>query len=89
MAGLPDIIGCRKGRFYGIELKVGSNKPSDRQLWILAQMHLCGARVDVVWDRVEDALAVLKKGHKPHKSIRRWVKKVERQMEEENADDDR
>jgi len=87
MAGLPDIIGCRDGQFYGIELKVGDNKPSDRQLWILAQMYLCGAIVDVVWDSVEDALAVLEDNHKPHKAIRRWVKKVEKLMEEENADD--
>ena len=30
-AGIPDIISCYKGRFIGIECKVGKNKPSKLQ----------------------------------------------------------
>lgn len=30
-AGIPDIICCHKGLFYGIECKVGNNKMSDLQ----------------------------------------------------------
>lgn len=30
-AGIPDIICCYKGLFYGIECKVGNNTPSDLQ----------------------------------------------------------
>ena len=30
-AGIPDIIGCYKGYFIGIEAKVGNNKPSEIQ----------------------------------------------------------
>lgn len=31
-AGIPDIIACVKGRFVGIEVKDGNNKPSELQL---------------------------------------------------------
>lgn len=30
-AGIPDIIACLKGRFIGIEVKDGTNKPSELQ----------------------------------------------------------
>jgi hypothetical protein len=30
-AGIPDIIVCYKGRFYGLEAKVGNNKPTRLQ----------------------------------------------------------
>ena len=39
IAGLPDIIGCIKGRFFGIEVKTGTGKLSPKQArirqWIL------------------------------------------------------
>ena len=30
-SGVPDIIGCYEGRFFGIECKAGSNKPTPLQ----------------------------------------------------------
>jgi|TARA_R110002051_G_scaffold323339_1_gene416622 hypothetical protein len=30
-SGVPDIIGCYKGRFFGIECKAGKNKPTRLQ----------------------------------------------------------
>lgn len=30
-SGVPDIVGCYKGRFFGIECKAGNNKPTALQ----------------------------------------------------------
>ena len=30
-SGVPDIVGCYKGRFFGIECKAGKNKPTALQ----------------------------------------------------------
>jgi len=30
-SGVPDIVGCHKGRFFGIECKAGNNKPTELQ----------------------------------------------------------
>ncbi len=30
-SGVPDIVGCYEGRFFGIECKAGSNKPTALQ----------------------------------------------------------
>tara|TARA_R110000787_G_scaffold113200_2_gene222365 strand:- start:1613 stop:1912 length:300 start_codon:yes stop_codon:yes gene_type:complete len=30
-SGVPDIIGCHEGRFFGIECKAGKNKPTPLQ----------------------------------------------------------
>ena len=30
-SGVPDIVGCYKGRFFGIECKAGKNKPTTLQ----------------------------------------------------------
>jgi Holliday junction resolvase len=30
-SGVPDIVGCYKGRFFGIEVKAGKNKPTELQ----------------------------------------------------------
>lgn len=34
-SGVPDIVGCFEGRFFGIECKAGKNKPT-----VLQQKHL-------------------------------------------------
>ena len=31
MSGVPDIVGCFQGKFFGIECKAGSNKPTALQ----------------------------------------------------------
>ncbi len=30
-SGVPDIVGCYRGRFFGIECKAGDNKPTELQ----------------------------------------------------------
>ena len=30
-SGVPDIVGCYKGRFFGIEVKAGKNTPTELQ----------------------------------------------------------
>ena len=30
-SGVPDIVGCYKGKFFGIECKAGANKPTELQ----------------------------------------------------------
>lgn len=39
-SGVPDIVGCYKGRFFGIECKAGKNTPTElqkNQLRLIAQ----------------------------------------------------
>ncbi len=36
--GTPDILACVKGRFFGIEVKAGSNKPTARQVQALSDI---------------------------------------------------
>jgi Holliday junction resolvase len=37
-SGVPDIVGCHKGRFFGIECKAGKNKPTKLQELNLKQI---------------------------------------------------
>ena len=41
-SGVPDIVGCYKGKFFGIECKAGSNKPTALQLKNLKDIELAG-----------------------------------------------
>lgn len=45
IAGIPDIIGCYKGRFVAIELKVGNNKPTKIQFFIMDLIKKAGGIV--------------------------------------------
>ena len=47
-AGIPDIIVCYKGRFYGLEAKIGSNKPTRLQAATLDQIKKAGGVAEVV-----------------------------------------
>lgn len=49
-AGIPDLIACYKGRFLGIEVKVGNNKPSEIQEVKLEMINNSGGVGIVVWD---------------------------------------
>ena len=46
-AGIPDVLICRKGRFFAAELKVGNNKATRLQLYVLEQIKRAGGRVAV------------------------------------------
>ena len=54
-AGVPDIIACLSGQFYGIEVKVGRNKPSPLQLANLRAIAKAGG-VDIVAYSLEDVI---------------------------------
>ena len=47
-AGIPDIIVCYKGRFYGLEAKVGTNKPTRLQESTIAAIRKAGGAAGVV-----------------------------------------
>ena len=62
MAGLPDIIGCYKGRFFGFEVKEPDKRDnvSKIQMKVHRELVQAGAVVAVVvWP--EEAVAVLHK----------------------------
>jgi hypothetical protein len=44
---IPDVLVCREGRFFATELKVGKNKPTRLQLYVLKQIHCACGRVAV------------------------------------------
>jgi Holliday junction resolvase len=47
-SGVPDIIGCYRGKFFGIECKAGNNKPTPLQLKNLEEIALTGGIALVV-----------------------------------------
>ena len=47
-AGIPDIIVCYKGRFYGLEAKVGKNQPTRLQAATIEQIRRAGGVAAVV-----------------------------------------
>ena len=52
-AGIPDVIGCYRGRFIGIEAKVGNNKPSEIQKAKIKMIQKAGGYASVVWSLEE------------------------------------
>ena len=61
MSGVPDIVGCYKGNFFGIECKAGSNKPTALQRKNLTDIELAGGIAVVVnEDNMNDIEAILK-----------------------------
>ena len=47
-AGIPDLIVCYKGRFIGLECKVGKNKPTVLQAVMIKQFINAGGYATVV-----------------------------------------
>jgi len=56
-AGVPDIIGCWKGRFVAIEAKMPSKVASEVQIHVMGLLSKAGARVGVAYS-VEEALSI-------------------------------
>lgn len=52
-SGIPDLIACYRGRFLGIEVKVGYNKPSELQLAKIKQINEAEGRGVCVWSLEE------------------------------------
>jgi Holliday junction resolvase len=47
-SGVPDIVCCLNGRFFGIECKAGTNKPTALQEAEMARIRLAGGKTLVV-----------------------------------------
>ena len=47
-SGVPDIVGCYRGRFFAIECKAGKNIPTALQERNLAQIKKCGGYALVI-----------------------------------------
>jgi hypothetical protein len=47
-SGVPDIIGCYKGMFFGIECKAGTNMPTALQLRELDKIQMHGGYISIV-----------------------------------------
>lgn len=57
LVGWPDILAFGPGRgFVGLELKVGSDKPTVEQLAVLAKLEAAGARTMVAYPHDLDAV---------------------------------
>jgi hypothetical protein len=50
MTGSPDIIGCYKGFFVGVECKVGKNKQTDLQIEFAKKIENSGGKYWLVYD---------------------------------------
>ena len=46
-SGIPDLLLCKKGRFYAIELKVGSNDTFPIQEFVMREIKKAGGRACV------------------------------------------
>ncbi len=57
IAGVPDIIGCWKGRFIAIEAKMPGNGPSLIQTEVIKLLLKAGARAGVAYS-VEESLCI-------------------------------
>ena len=55
-SGVPDIVGCYKGRFFGIECKAGDNKPTALQYKNLRAIQDCGGIALIVDENNVDQL---------------------------------
>jgi hypothetical protein len=57
-SGIPDVLICRKGRFFAAELKAGNNKATRLQFYVLKQIKRAGGRAAVCRsvDQVRDLL---------------------------------
>lgn len=49
-SGVPDCVGCLRGKFFAVELKVEPYTPSPKQLWEIDQIRLAGGESEVIYD---------------------------------------
>lgn len=56
--GLPDIIGCYRGLFFSIEVKVWPNQPTEIQRTVMTEVLKAGGLAIVAWS-TEDVDALI------------------------------
>lgn len=64
LVGLPDIIGCYRGRFIAVETKMPGGTTSRRQDYVIGKIRQAGGTV-VVAQNVAEALRTLDGEHTP------------------------
>ena len=57
--GIPDIVGCINGMFFGLELKRGTGRPSKLQLYTIDKIKKAGGGVCIA-RTMEDCLLIIK-----------------------------
>ena len=60
-AGIPDVIACIDGRFYGFEVKTDEGTPTKLQLATIRKINAAGG-IALVVRSVEDVKAVIANG---------------------------
>jgi Holliday junction resolvase len=61
-SGVPDIIGCYKGRMFAIECKAGNNKPTALQMKNLNAVAAAGGFAEVInEENIEDVRHMLER----------------------------
>ena len=55
-AGLPDLLGCVRGTYIGIEVKMPGKEPTKLQLNVMMRIHAAGGQAGYATS-VEEALA--------------------------------
>lgn len=62
-SGVPDIVGCYKGMFFGFECKAGKNKPTDLQLKNLRDIAAVGGNAVVINESNMNDIASILESH--------------------------
>ena len=61
-SGVPDIVGCYDGKFFGIECKAGNNKPTELQKKNLKSITDAGGIALVINETNQDQVPALLQG---------------------------
>ena len=71
-SGVPDIIACWKGTFYGIECKANGNKPTALQMKHLTDIHFDGG-ISIVVDEtnIDELNSIIRKAKNEHRDRRK------------------
>ena len=60
-SGVPDIVGCFRGKMFGFECKAGRNKPTELQQANLDRIQQCGGIARVInEDNMHDVTQILR-----------------------------
>lgn len=57
--GLPDLVVCYRGLYFGIEVKIPGKEPTEIQLWTMSEIQKAGGYAGVA-TTPEEALNVLR-----------------------------
>lgn len=58
-SGVPDIVGCYKGKFFAIECKAGKNRPTALQEKVLNSIASAGGYTEVINEENLEAVGIM------------------------------